>query len=150
MGPLSEVHSNRGRFEESQRALKGPVHYRSKHHISSSSSDSDKELKKSGKLSSKKTVVAQIHAPNFVFSADEIHEVDGKVKGQAKPIFREEETFVFFNRKNFLLFPPHCKRRIPKPPLSSLPGNKMYLWRKPGLLPLCRVLHWPLARSMGS
>uniref|UniRef100_A0A803JUC2 Uncharacterized protein n=1 Tax=Xenopus tropicalis TaxID=8364 RepID=A0A803JUC2_XENTR len=115
MGPLSEVHSNRRRFEESQRALKGPVHYRSKHHISSSSSDSDDELKKSGKLSSKKTVVAQIHAPNFVFSADEIHEVDSKVKGHAKPIFREEETFVF-SQEEFPSLPSTLQEENPQAP----------------------------------
>ncbi|OCT82032.1 hypothetical protein XELAEV_18024540mg [Xenopus laevis] len=64
IGPLSEVYVNLRRFEKTQGALKGS------------------------------TVVTQIHAPTFIFSAEEIDEVGDHIK-KTKPCFKEQETFVF-------------------------------------------------------
>ncbi|OCT75431.1 hypothetical protein XELAEV_18030611mg [Xenopus laevis] len=113
--PLFKVYVNRRRFEQTQGALKGPVSYRSRHQMSSSSSssDSDKEGKRTGKLSPKKTVVDQIHAPNFIFSAEEINEVDDHIK-KTKACFKEQETYVF------QLFLPCLKEKITRSLLYPL------------------------------
>ncbi|XP_031758958.1 uncharacterized protein LOC116411112 [Xenopus tropicalis] len=95
IGPMSEVFSNRKRFEKQQRR---PRHtYRSAHPISTSSSTSGNESDagRGGRLTARKTIVAQIHAPNFVFSAHEISTVEDKMQKKVRAAFRQEEEFVY-------------------------------------------------------
>ncbi|XP_041422175.1 uncharacterized protein LOC121394677 [Xenopus laevis] len=97
IGPLSEVYTNRRRFEDSRQALKQPAKYRSMRQIASASStsDSDKETRRIGQLKPKKSVVAQIHAPNFIFSLDEANNIEDKMGKRSQSAHKEEESFVF-------------------------------------------------------
>ncbi|OCT56817.1 hypothetical protein XELAEV_18004346mg, partial [Xenopus laevis] len=97
IGPLSEVYTNRRRFEDSRQALKQPAKYRSMRQIASASStsDSDKETTRIGQLKPKKSVVAQIHAPNFIFSLDEANNIEDKMGKRSQSAHKEEESFVF-------------------------------------------------------
>ncbi|OCT59682.1 hypothetical protein XELAEV_18000540mg [Xenopus laevis] len=77
IGPLSEVYTNRRRFEDSLQALKQPA------------------LTRIGQLKPKKTIVAQIHAPNFIFSLDEANNIEDKMEKRSQSAHKEEESCVF-------------------------------------------------------
>ncbi|XP_031750217.1 uncharacterized protein LOC116407952 [Xenopus tropicalis] len=110
IGPMAEVYANRRRFEASAKILKEPVLYRSPRQVSSS--ESDREGRTPGKLHHKKTVVAQIHAPNFVFTQEELATVQGKVKKGNLPQ-REVETFVF-SQDDFPSLPSYQESGAPQ------------------------------------
>ncbi|OCT77230.1 hypothetical protein XELAEV_18032428mg [Xenopus laevis] len=79
------------RFGKQQRCPR--TTYRSAHPISTSSSSSGSES--DGKLTPRETIVAQIHAPNFVFHADEINAVEDKMNKKQTAAFRQEDSFVY-------------------------------------------------------